>query len=228
MGIDYSKELVILDDVVGGQKGISLVRQLKREGSLSKHYLLLDIKLIRGHVAAKLKYHRKKYDLMLFVESGGTYILGIPSIMSMGEKSLAVPVSSHKNGEEFNAEKNLKKFERYIESYSRLALIEGDVGSGGHSIERLYGLKKEVLRINPKASVEVIVGVATKKAMVENMAYGRLFDIVGIIVEEFYKLSDYAIHEIETSRKFGRKVTPSQLKLLDYFHAKRMHKVPIR
>lgn len=226
MRIDYSKEIVVIDDVVGGQREITLFRQLKKEGSLSGHYLLLDTSRIREAVLRKLK--GKTYGLMLFVESGGTYLLGIPSIMAKGTKSLAVPVSSYTNGREFDAEKNLKKFERYIENYQRIALVEGDVGSGGHSIERLSGLKKEILRINPNAGVEVIVGVATKKAMVENMAYGRLFDIVGIIVEEFYKLSDYAIHEIETTRKFGRKVTPLQLKLLDYFHARKPHKVPLR
>ncbi len=222
---DFQNQYVVIDDIIGKRQSLSFLNSLRREGLLSKHFVILGIAEIQRRILNKLD--KKKYDLMLFVESGGPYILGTPTVMKHAKKSFAIPLSSHSNSDELNAIKYVAKFTPEIIRSSTIAVVDGDAGREGLSVERLYRVKEAIIKINKEAKVEVIVGVATKSAMAEQMSFGRLFDIVGVVVEDMLKLSDYA-HDIETERKLGHKVTPLQLKLLDYCNSRKPHKVPLK
>ncbi|HIK02620.1 TPA: hypothetical protein H1012_02120 [archaeon] len=234
MTIDMSNKEVVIDDFIGGKKGMQLIKRWASNELLLRSEPL-DIDLIRKSVAKQLK--NKKYDLMIFVETGGVYFLDIPQISMHTKEKIAIPISERYmvfTGPEVKrhaifmkavreiVDKWVLKNSAIIKSTKSIAIVEGDVGQGDFSYIRLSYIKRAIQKINANAKIEIIVGIATTRQK------GRkLFDIVGIIVKNHYKLSDQAASVEYLFKKKGESVIYSQIER-ELLRLWKTRKVPIR
>lgn len=239
MTIDLSYRKVIIDDFIGGEKGLEMIKEMWNEANeISYDSIPLDIEIIRKSVAKQLD--KKEYDLMIFVETGGIFFLGTPEIKSHAKTITTIPVSERrmvypKFGREERhkvfmdqvqiiAKKWIQNSQEIIKASNKIAIVEGDVGWGGFSYLRLSYIKKHLQIANPKANIEIIVGIIPAK-----LAKRRLFDVVGVIVGHHKKLSDIAEdmeRMIEINKINMEHLPRSTPKLLRYWRAR--HPVPYK
>ncbi len=233
MAINLSKKEVVIDDFIGGEKGLEMIKEMWKEANeISYDSIPLDIEIIRKSVAKQLG--KKEYDLMIFVETGGIFFLGTPEIKSHAKTITTIPVSErrmvypkferrerHKvfmDQVQVIVKKWIQNAHEIIKTSNKIAIVEGDVGWGGFSYLRLSYIKKQLQIANPKANIEIIVGTIPAK-----LAERRLFDVVGVIVGHHKKLSDIAedIENMITLHKINMENLPrSTPKLLRYWRAR--------
>lgn len=205
MTADYSDKDVLVDDFIGGKKGTKVVKELlKYHSTALRDYIPLDIDFIRKAVIKKLG--RKQYDLMIFIESGGVYFLGIPEITKHARETATIPASGHDNPLHYNTHKLVSELERQIKSSKKIAIVEGDVGVTSHSFGRLMRIRHDVWQLNEKADIDTIVGVSVAE-------FAHRFDIVGVLIRQMVKLSDIA-HGLEDTLKDGSFLVELEKKLL--------------
>ena len=239
MTIDMSRKDVVIDDFIGGEKGLEIIKEMWKEANeISYDSVPLDIEIIRKSVAKQLG--KKEYDLMIFVETGGIFFLGTPEVKSHAKTITTIPVSErrmvypkferqerHKvfmDQVQIIAKKWIQNSKEIIKASSKIAIVEGDVGWGGFSYLRLSYIKKQLQIANPKANIEIIVGLIPAK-----FAGRRLFDVVGVIVGHHKKLSDIAEdmeRMIEINKITMESLPRSTPKLLRYWHAR--YPVPLK
>ncbi len=244
MAINASYKYVIIDDFIGDSSEASELVQ----GLYNDRYVfykeLLDLDLIRKSVLAQLK--DKEYDLMIFIESGGVYFLAIPEMLAKAKHVISIPVSEHgfseseKGSIEFppgSMWKSLRKptiagFMRFIskrvdswvsdkkeiiKASSKIAIVEGDVGGGGYSFARLNYVKDAISKLNPAAKIDVIVGIAST---------AEEFDILGVYVHDFEKLSDIARRAENAYPTDSNLALKSVKRLLHYWARRKTLPVP--
>lgn len=196
MTIDRSHTKIVIDDFIEGKRGQRMIAELQKTGTYSD-YEPLDLKVIRNGVLKQLG--GKKYDLMIFVESGGVYFLAIPEIIGHAKKSITLPISSHSPGFEwykgissffkpYSIRPALDKYEDLIKSSKSIAIVEGDIGTWGNSFKRLVAVAECVEEINNLADVELIVGIIAGFYS----SFSRKLGIIGVKAMEIQKLSDLA------------------------------------
>ena len=195
MTIDYSHKNIIVDDFIEGRRGQRMIAELRKAGTYSD-YEALDVDLIRKSILKQLG--NKKYDLMVFVESGGVYFLAVPEIIGHAKKSISLPISSHNPKfnwyrglssyfKPYSIRPTLDQYEELIKSSNSIAIVEGDIGNQGNSAKRLFAVKDCIQEINNGADVDVIVGIATGVYQ-----YSKNFNIIGVVARDIQKLSDLA------------------------------------
>ncbi|HIJ97549.1 TPA: hypothetical protein H1009_00510 [archaeon] len=211
-----SRKDVVIDDFIGGEEGRETIKDLKWFGKLYKIYVPLELGVIQKAILKKLK--KKKYELMIFVETGGVYFLCTPEMLEHTVRATTIPVSERKmeywrhpgispkygSHKAFMLEVQritkqwIEDNKDLLKANQKIAIVEGDVGRGDFSYIRLAYIRKKILEINPNAKVELIVGIITTK-----QAKRRLFDIVGVTAGSHTKLSDIAHNEIENNKQLN-------------------------
>ncbi len=185
---------VVIDDFIGGKEGFEMIQKLRKVGRVSEFWDVLSINTIRNVVLKKLG--RRKYDLMIFVETGGVFMLGCKEMFGHANRVVSLPLSSH-YPQTFYADKlgeYIQDFKEYIEHSKRIAIVEGDVGTQGVSFQRLNNIKNHIRKINNKAIIDVIVGVCVRDLINAKFPGFKkpLITIFGIAVDYLIKLSDIA------------------------------------
>ncbi len=185
---------VVIDDFIGGKEGFVMIQKLRNVGRVSEFWDVLSINTIRTAVLKKLG--RRKYDLMIFVETGGVFMLGCKEMFGHANRVVSLPLSSH-YPQSLYADKlgeYIQDFREHIEHSKRIAIVEGDVGTQGVSLQRLNNIKNIIRQINTSATIEVIVGVCVRDLVSAKFSGFKkpLITIFGVAVNYIIKLSDVA------------------------------------
>ncbi len=208
----------IIDDFIGGKKGRKLISELRGIGQINLPDIQMDLSFIQKRVVKKLA--KKHYDLMIFIETGGPYFLGIPGVTAHAKKIMTLPVSAHSKVSLDDVSSVVSNYKSQIESSRSIAVVEGDVGACGHSLQRIKIVKACISEINEKADTDFIVGITTL-----NCANAGIFNIIGVVAGGFTKLSDIAL-DFEMLAKVHKVLKEEKLPqpihtLLDCWHRRK-------
>lgn len=238
---------IIVDDFIGGRKGQNLVRELIDSSqnplpntirldtdiriSPLKNPQIVNSEQIQEEILKKLI--GKEYDLMLFIETGGVYILACNEILKHGKKHANLLLSRHNVTVEDRSnkqivsdsciERKVNQLSPLIESSEKIAILEGDVGKRGDTLKKLKLIKEVILEINKDTEIDFVIGISVEKNYFLKTIFEALDNCtVGFIVNKFEKLSDIADLFLSKKEISHEKLSPVQEKLVEAWKKRRI------
>lgn len=114
-----------------------------------------------------------KFDLILTVDSGGTWTFLTPKLMKYGNKVASLPFSVHITTRSNPSTEHINKYENILEKNlskiqkqnPRILILDSDAGSGGWSINKMIDLHSRIKEKFKDADVKVGIGAVSKQGL---------------------------------------------------------------
>ena len=152
---------------------------------------------IRRKVFNRLRYEtkRRKYDLILLGDRGGTLLFSDPRLKDFGNRVRRMQYSMHALKKDWLSA--VEKEAGSLGERPRILLLESDVGSAEHTAHKLMEAKRALLRARANAEVDIMAGIANKDT--DNIAKYRY-------VASYVQGSPERLSELlEKYERYGRK-----------------------